>query len=97
MATNLKPNAPPDYGHRLLPSLVDQYAVERPDETLYVMPKSSDFADGVKAITYKIFANAVNRAAWWLESKIGRGENFETIAYLGPSNYSSGQLCSSLN
>ena len=92
MATNLKSAAQPDYGHRLLPNLVDQYAVDRPDEILYVIPNSSNFADGVKAITYKIFANAVNRAAWWLESKIGRGENFETIAYLGPSKYSSGQL-----
>ena len=35
-------------------------------------------------VSARTFANAVNRVAWWLESKLGKGLSFPSIGYIGP-------------
>lgn len=79
-------SAEPDYGRRLLPVLVDELSRDDPERPFVSLPRSSDPEDGFEDVTYRIFANAINRAAWWLETKLGKGQNFEVLAYTGPSD-----------
>ena len=52
---------------------------------VYSVPVSSeDVSRGFKDISARVFANAVNRTAWWLESELGKGSSFQTIGYIGP-------------
>ena len=73
-----------NYGRRLIPSLVDEYARTKPDYIFAQIPKGSDFADGLQDITIQTFARAVNEVAHRIDSTIGRSTRFETIAYIGP-------------
>ena len=41
---------------------------------------------GYRKITYGDLANAVNGVAWWLEKMLGKGKNFEAMAYVGPND-----------
>ena len=89
MSSSLKDINQAEYGRRLVPTLVDELARQAPDHVFASIPKSSQFTDGLIDVTNSMFACAVNRAAWSLESMIGRSDEFETIAYLGP-----GESCS---
>ncbi|KAM3085599.1 hypothetical protein ACMFMG_002669 [Clarireedia jacksonii] len=77
----------PAYGQRLLPSLVDEEAGNNPDRVVYSYVKTTKAADGLVSVSNKRFANAVNRAAWWIESLIGNSTTFETVGYIGPGKY----------
>lgn len=72
-------NPKPDYGRRLLPAVIDDAAVNNPDHVVYTIP----LTDGFREISHKTFANAINRAAWWLENSLGRSVSFEAIGYMG--------------
>ena len=85
MAANQTTTPPLEYGHRLIPSLVDEYAKADPDYVFAKTPKTTNFADGLQDITIKTFARAVNEIAWRCESVLGKSTNFDTIAYIGPS------------
>lgn len=53
--------------------------------TVYSVPVSSTAVSyGFRDISARIFANAVNRIAWWLESELGKGSSFPAIGYIGP-------------
>ena len=53
--------------------------------TVYSVPVSSeDLSHGFRDISARVYANAVNRVAWWLESELGKGSSFPTIGYIGP-------------
>ncbi|KAL8980929.1 MAG: hypothetical protein Q9205_004133 [Flavoplaca limonia] len=70
-------------GKRLIPSLIDQLARDEPDNPWTSVPVSSNLADGFRDISYSILANAVNRAALWIESRCGRSADFGTLLYIG--------------
>ena len=76
----------PDYGRRLLPNIVDDLASTHPDLIVYSIPLTKNPADGFKDISSKTFANAVNRAAFWLVGALGKSESFETLGYQGPGD-----------
>ena len=80
-----------EYGRRLIPTLVDELAQTTPDQIFALIPRSETFVDGLEDVTVSDFARAVNRAAFWIESKLGKSASFETIAYLGPSKTSTSQ------
>ena len=84
MATNNEDAGQPKYGHRLIPKLVDELAETSPNHVFALIPRSAQFADGLQDVSISTFARAVNRAASWIESTIGKGTDFETIAYIGP-------------
>ncbi|RDL36935.1 uncharacterized protein BP5553_04368 [Venustampulla echinocandica] len=76
------------YGRRLIVSLIDTYAEETPQRIWASVPRNeSDLTEGFVDITFREFANAINNAAWWLDSILdsGRGD-FETFAYAGPKD-----------
>ena len=85
MTTNHTTEPLADYGHRLIPTLVDEYARTDPNYVFALIPKTANFADGLEEITISTFAQAVNEIAWRCESILGKSKNFDTIAYIGPS------------
>ena len=73
-------------GRRLLPITIDQIAEHNPDRAWASIPVSSSLSDGYSDVSFRSFANAINRAAWFLEATFGRSSNSETIAYIGKSD-----------
>ncbi|KAL8640786.1 MAG: hypothetical protein Q9228_002325 [Teloschistes exilis] len=78
------PTTSPQFGQRLLPTLIDQLAKDRPDDLFALVPKSNDLNDGFRDITLRDFATCINSVAFWLEDNLGRSTSFETLAYIGP-------------
>ena len=78
----------PAYGQRLLPNLVDELSRSDPNHVYSLIPRSPDFSGGLQTVTISDFARAINRVAFWLEQVLGRASNFETIAYIGPCQFS---------
>lgn len=76
-----------DYGRRLLPNVVEHAANVKPNRIAYSFPITNDPAQGFHAITNRIYANGVNRTAWWIEENFGKPElnSFPSIGYIGPS------------
>ena len=54
------------------------------------IPLTSD--GGYRKISYRDLANAVNGAARWLQRMLGPGQDFETLAYMGPNELRSPAL-----
>ena len=71
------------FGHRLLPTLIDEIAQYDPERLLVMESRKAFPEDGFVCITYKGFATAVNACAWWLDAHLGRNANHQTIAYTG--------------
>jgi len=76
-------NDTPNYGQRLLPTLIDGIAHSDQDRIFAAIPKTAKPEDGFDDITFHRFAKAIDRCAWWLENKLGKGKTHETIAYIG--------------
>ena len=70
----------------VLPSLVDRLAIEDPKRVICWSPKGSRYSDGCETVTIADLARAINRAAHWFEESLGKSSNFETLAYMGPSD-----------
>ncbi|KAF7865459.1 hypothetical protein EAF04_006434 [Stromatinia cepivora] len=79
-------------GGALLPTLIDERALQEPDRLYCAFLKSEDINDGVVKVSYINFANAVNRLAWFVEETFGKSDNFSTIGYIGPSDIRYGML-----
>lgn len=73
-------------GKRLLPQVVDGVAVSNPKRVWASSPRSLDLIDGFRDITFAELANAVNYVAWWIERRMGCGEDFETLSYMGATD-----------
>ena len=73
-----------NYGHRLIPQLIDERAESNPQGSIWSVPKSSNLADGFRDISYGQVARAINKAAWWIDEHIGKSTTFEKLAYIGP-------------
>lgn len=70
---------------RLLIRLIDETA-ERTPEAILIRYAGPDWETaGYKTITWKQLAGAVNKAAYWLDERLGVGRTY-TIAYLGPND-----------
>ena len=76
----------PEYGRRLIPSMIDGIALDTPDKHYCYISRTANVEDGFRAITFKEFSNAINACAWWIRAEIGKGIDFDTLAYLGPSD-----------
>jgi len=72
------------YGHRLLPSFIDQIALETPKLSFVEVPKSANISEGSRKITYDVLARAVDKCAWWIQQELGQGHGFPALAYVGP-------------
>ncbi|TKA77269.1 hypothetical protein B0A49_03507, partial [Cryomyces minteri] len=70
---------------RILPLIVDKYAREQPNKPWASIQKSTNPSDGFQDVTYAAFANAINRAAWFVDSTLGKCQDsiFDTVSYMG--------------
>jgi acyl-CoA synthetase (AMP-forming)/AMP-acid ligase II len=73
----------PQCGRRLPLVLLDEIAAKDPERVLYSIAKIDKMQDGFQDITYKKFANAVNRCAQWLKQTLGTDKS-RVFCYLGP-------------
>jgi len=75
------------HSSQLLNHIVDCVASSRP-QTLYAeFPVSrTSYDEGCLEFTYAKFANAINIIAWWLHENLGPGNDFQTVAYIGPND-----------
>lgn len=72
------------FGQRLLARVIDDCAAKQPDRVWAAVPRSSDLTQGFVDITFRQFAKASDRAAFWLEDCLGASNgSFETFAYAG--------------
>lgn len=80
------PLTQPDLCRLPIPTAVDRIAEAEPEATWLSVPLPPvkgryEYQD----IPYRKFANAVNGAAWWLESELGKGDGTQSLAYFGSS------------
>ena len=73
-------------GRRLLPVAIDELAENDPERAWGSVPLSSKLSAGYRDISFRSFARAINRAAWFLETTYGRAAQCQTIAYIGKSD-----------
>lgn len=68
---------------RLIPCAIDEAARLHSQDIFASFPISRVVTDGFRNVTYGELANAINRAALWLEES---GCQSEPLAYLAPSD-----------
>lgn len=71
------------YGKRLVPTIIDNNAKIHPDGACFSVPRSDILQHGFRDISWRTYANAINRTAHFIEKEIGRSASFETVLYLG--------------
>ncbi|TGO17333.1 hypothetical protein BPAE_0435g00080 [Botrytis paeoniae] len=70
----------------LLPNLVDAIAATEPEAIFAEYPVDPvSYESGYQKFSYGSLANAANGIAWLLQEKLGPGEDFPTLAYIGPN------------
>lgn len=76
----------PEYGTRLLPTLVDEIATTTPNRVYASVPRDdADVSKGFKDVTYAEFAQAIDALSWWLDETLGKADGtFPTFTYFGP-------------
>lgn len=76
----------PEYGTRLLPSLIDEIATTTPNRVYASVPRDdADMSKGFKDVTYAEFSRAIDALSWWLDETLGKADGtFPTFAYFGP-------------
>ena len=52
-----------------------------------VQAKSSNISQGFNYLTMKDLFNTSNFIAHWIESKIGKSENLETVSFIGDGDF----------
>lgn len=86
-ASTKKPAKSPS-GKRLIPQIIDDIARREPQREWAQIPKSSDPKDGWRTVTFKEYANAINKCCHILNERAGQATpgKFPTIAYIGPND-----------
>lgn len=74
------------YGRRLIPSVIDQLGHTNSLDIWASFPDWNEGRDSVQDVTFQAFANAVNKAAWWIEKELGLSANQRSLAYIGPND-----------
>jgi acyl-CoA synthetase (AMP-forming)/AMP-acid ligase II len=76
-----------EHSKQLIPTLLENGAKSTPDRVWAKFPVSNTtYEHGFRAATYSHMLNAVNKVAWILDQSIGKSTNYDTLAYLGPSD-----------
>ncbi|KAI1750591.1 nonribosomal peptide synthetase [Xylaria castorea] len=76
------------YGRRLIPHVIDDIAHGEPQREAFQIPVSTEPKDGWSAISFKRYANAINRCAHKIVERCGKApeHEFPTLAYIGPQD-----------
>jgi acyl-coenzyme A synthetase/AMP-(fatty) acid ligase len=73
--------------------VIDERARDNHKRPYASIPNSNNVKDGFRDITYRTFANAINRCAIWLKDEIGISTSFEAMVYIGPADLRYQILC----
>ncbi|KAK7956523.1 uncharacterized protein PG986_005745 [Apiospora aurea] len=68
---------------RLVHTRPDELAETVPEYVLFSYARTANPRDEFVEITARCFANAVNRASWYLSDELGKPEDFDSVAYYG--------------
>jgi acyl-CoA synthetase (AMP-forming)/AMP-acid ligase II len=68
------------------PTLVAQRASKTPDRTYATIPKSDKLEDGFRNFTYRELERGMDKMSWWLEEKLEKSIDIDTVAYMGASD-----------
>ncbi|KAI1199756.1 acetyl-CoA synthetase-like protein [Nemania serpens] len=71
---------------RLIHLIPDELSETVPEHPLFSFSKTEDPRDGFTDVSARCFADAINRAAWWLAEQLGQPSDFETVAYIGSND-----------
>ncbi|KAF2811621.1 putative NRPS-like enzyme [Mytilinidion resinicola] len=73
--------------NRLLPDVIDLRAQRSPQDIFARVPSSTaTYGSGFRSVTILELSNAIKRVAWLLEEHLGKGQDHETLAYIGPND-----------
>ncbi|KAL9078027.1 MAG: hypothetical protein Q9157_003058 [Trypethelium eluteriae] len=79
---------PEGAGKRLLTAIIDSLARSDPQRCFMSIPATDNINDGLRDVSYATLARAIDRCAWWMESLLGKGVDFPSIAtYLSPMDF----------
>ncbi|KAH7347005.1 hypothetical protein BKA66DRAFT_614447 [Pyrenochaeta sp. MPI-SDFR-AT-0127] len=73
----------PQYGKRLIPTIIDNNARTQPDRACFSIPRSEVLQNGFRDISWRTYANAINKTAHFISKEIGRSTSFDAVMYLG--------------
>ncbi|KAK8080222.1 hypothetical protein PG997_008040 [Apiospora hydei] len=68
---------------RLVHTRPDELAEAVPEYVLFSYARTANPRDEFVDITARCFANAVNRASWYLSDELGKPEDFDSVGYYG--------------
>ena len=91
MSQEISDDIPPPFkqsersGRRLVHLIPDELAQSVPDHVLFSYPKPSEPKDEFVDISARCFSRAINQIAWWMKESLGPPQDFDTVAYVGPS------------
>jgi acyl-coenzyme A synthetase/AMP-(fatty) acid ligase len=57
-----------------------------PNQTYMRYPTQNWEAEGYRTLTYGQYGDSINKLAYWLDDRLGKATENETVAYLGPSD-----------
>ena len=70
---------------RLLPNVIDEISIHDPSRVFAVIPGFENHEDYIH-VTYRNFAKAIDRMAWWMKRKLAKRTGFGAVAYMGPAD-----------
>jgi len=89
-SSELSPLAPmgnaDNFGTRLLPSILDKYAIDEPSRVYACLARSAEVAEGFEEISMRQLASAVDALAWRISNEMGDSKDFSTLAFFAPSD-----------
>ena len=77
------PQRRPLHGRRLLSAVIDERAQRGHHRPYASVPNSDNVKDGYRDVSYRQFANCINRGAHWLTEHVSRSVDLETVVYIG--------------
>ncbi|KAF2491843.1 putative NRPS-like enzyme [Lophium mytilinum] len=79
--------ATPVDNNRLIPNVIDLRAQRNPQDIFAKVPTSTtSYGSGFRSVTIVELSNAINRVAWLLQEHLGKGQDHEALAYIGPTD-----------
>jgi acyl-CoA synthetase (AMP-forming)/AMP-acid ligase II len=71
---------------KLLINIIEEKARRMPDNTFMRYPGIDWETQGYKSISWIQWARAIDKVAYWLDTRLGSLEESQTFAYFGPND-----------
>ncbi|KAJ4350267.1 uncharacterized protein N0V89_008888 [Didymosphaeria variabile] len=70
----------------VLVTAIEEKVKWSPNQTYMRYPTPNWEVDGYRTLTYKQYGDSINKVAHWLDEKLGKATENDTVAYLGPND-----------